>query len=205
MADNVIIDKIKKKAEADVANILSEGTKKATQVSADIEAQTKQDLETLQKQHAAEVAEIKKRSELMSHLETRKNTLAAKRQLIDEAFDKAREALCNLDDAKWSILIAAIVAEASKSGSGKLRVPAKDRPKYENGFLTSLNRGLKSNGLPGDLTLDDTPADFDAGVMLVGDNCDINANFDILLDEVRDRYEKQVAAILFDGQDEALS
>lgn len=203
MADNVIIEKIQQKAEADVAEILADGQRKAARVREEIKAQTDQDVAAIEKQQAAEVAEIKNRSELMSHLETRKNTLAAKRSLIDEAFDKAKEALLNLDDAKWSVLIAAIVAESAKSGGGKLRVPAKDREKYENGFLASLNRGLRSNGLSGDLKLDDEPADFDAGVMLVGEDCDINGNFDILLDEVRDRYEKQVAAILFESADEA--
>lgn len=203
MADNVIIEKILKRAESDVADILADGKTKVEKLTADMKAQTDQDVAAVKKQHEAEVAEVKNRSELMSHLETRKNTLAAKRRLMDEAFDKAREQLRNLDDADWSVMIAAIVAESVKSGSGKLRVPAKDREKYENGFLKSLNNGLLSNGLPGNLVLDDESADFDAGVMLVGDDCDINGDFDILLDEVRDQYEKQVAAILFDGQDGA--
>lgn len=203
MAENIIIEKILKGAEAEAESIMAEGDRRIQAIKEEMGRQTEKDRKVLLEKNKAEIAEIHDRSELMSHLETRKNTLIAKRRVIDEAFDGAREQLRHLDDEKWSVLIASMVAESVVTGDGKLRVPAQDREKYENGFLDSLNRGLQANGLSGQLTLDDQPADFEAGVMLVGEDSDINGDFDVLLDAVREKYEHQVAAILFDDQYEA--
>ncbi|MBM6968278.1 V-type ATP synthase subunit E [Pseudoramibacter alactolyticus] len=203
MAENIIIEKILKGAEAEAESIMAEGDRRVQAIKEEMARQIEKDRETLLEKNKAAIAEIHDRGELMSHLETRKNTLAAKRKVIDEAFDGAREQLRHLDDEKWSVLIASMVAESVVTGDGKLRVPARDREKYENGFLDSLNRGLQANGLSGQLTLDDQPADFEAGVMLVGEDSDINGDFDVLLDAVREKYERQVAAILFDDQHEA--
>lgn len=203
MAENIIIEKILKGAEAEAESIMAEGDRRVQAIKEEMARQIEKDRKTLLEKNKVAIAEIHDRSELMSHLETRKNTLAAKRKVIDEAFDGAREQLRHLDDEKWSVLIASMVAESVVTGDGKLRVPARDREKYENGFLDSLNRGLQANGLSGQLTLDDQLADFEAGVMLVGEDSDINGDFDVLLDAVREKYEHQVAAILFDDQHEA--
>ena len=67
----------------------------------------------------------------------------------------------------------------------------------------AMNKGLKVNGLPGKLTLDSDPAEFEAGILLEGDHYDINGDFEVLLQQVRNKYEREVAAILFEDRDEA--
>ena len=53
------------------------------------------------------------------------------------------------------------------------------------------------------MTLDSDPAEFEAGILLEGDHYDINGDFEVLLQQVRDKYEREVAAILFEDRDEA--
>ncbi|MEF9918243.1 MAG: hypothetical protein RR790_03150 [Eubacterium sp.] len=142
----------------------------------------------------------------MTRLDSRKNTLAVKRSVIDTVFAEAKTVLNNLDDARWAALITKIVLSGAETGSENIMVPEKDMNKYTNPFmgkdsmLEQLNKALEKSGKKGELTLCNTPANFESGIMLVGVRSDVNGSFDVLLKEARDQYEREVYEILFETE-----
>lgn len=200
MASEKIIDKILQNAEEEKKKIIADGQEKALAISQRIQKETDLKVSEITKKNQADIEAIKDRTALMTRLEIRKNKLAAKRSLIDEAFKQASEALKNYSDAQKEALITKIVLSAVETGEEKLQVPKADRKMYETGFLDTLNNTLKQQGKKGALSLDDTDGNFQGGVKLVGKKADINGSFDILLEAVRDQYEREVAEIIYQSE-----
>lgn len=198
MSADKIIEKILEKANEDVALIEQETAEKVQSSVAAIERRTELTLNALKNKEKADVEEAHRRSQLMTRLDSRKNILAVKRKVINEVFDKARTALDTLDESHYEALVTKIVVNGSETGTEKLQVPEKDIKRYKDGLLNKLNTALKEAGKIGELTLDETPAAFKSGVMLVGEMSDINGSFDVLIDDAREKYEREVAEMLFE-------
>lgn len=198
MSADKIIEKILEKANEDVALIEQETAEKVQSSVAAIERRTELTLNALKNKEKADVEEVRRRSQLMTRLDSRKNILAVKRKVIDEVFDKARTALDTLDESRYEALVTKIVVNGSETGTEKLQVPEKDMKRYRDGLLNKLNAALKEAGKIGELTLDETPASFKSGVMLIGEMSDVNGSFDVLIDDAREKYEREVAEMLFE-------
>ena len=198
MSADKIIEKILEKAHEDVALIEQETAEKVQSSVAAIERRTELTLNALKNKEKADVEEVHRRSQLMTRLDSRKNILAVKRKVIDEVFDKARTALDTLDESRYEALVTKIVVNGSETGTEKLQVPEKDMKRYRDGLLNKLNAALKEAGKIGELTLDETPASFNSGVMLIGEMSDVNGSFDVLIDDAREKYEREVAEMLFE-------
>lgn len=198
MSADKIIEKILEKANEDVALIEQETAEKVQSSVAAIERRTELTLNALKNKEKADVEEVHRRSQLMTRLDSRKNILAVKRKVINEVFDKARTALDTLDESRYEALVTKIVVNGSETGTEKLQVPEKDIKRYKDGLLNKLNAALKEAGKIGELTMDETPAAFKSGVMLVGEMSDINGSFDVLIDDAREKYEREVAEMLFE-------
>jgi V/A-type H+-transporting ATPase subunit E len=202
MAQSTIINRIIDQAREDAAETIHAAQKSAQKIKENIKEEVTSQIDELNSDFEQKRSSLEHKSDLIFSLEARKQTLSKKRELIDEAFHLAEDKLDNLPEKEWSVLIAAIVAASSQTGKEKLIVPQKDLKKYQEGFLSSINRGLKSNGLSGELTLSQKPADFKSGIMLEGDEMDINGDFKVLLNQVREKHEKEIADILFGKQEE---
>lgn len=202
MASDKIVAKIIENAENDAKTIRQEAQDKAQTLIAAIDEQTGVALADMEEASKKNIAEIQRRSDLMTRLENRKKHLLVKQSVLDETFKHARMALDALSGEAWEKLITRIVLDGASTGQEQLQVPQKDRERYmgANGMLTSLNTALKAKGLPGELTLseDDTP--FKAGVRLVGERFDVNGSFDRLIDDARITYEREAADILFPAE-----
>ena len=198
MSADKIIEKILEKANEDVALIEQETAEKVQSSVAAIERRTELTLNALKNKEKADVEEVHRRSQLMTRLDSRKNILAVKRKVIDEVFDKARTALDTLDESRYEALVTKIVVNGSETGTEKLQVPEKDMKRYSDGLLNKLHAALKEAGKIGELTLDETPSSFNSGVMLIGEMSDVNGSFDVLIDDAREKYEREVAEMLFE-------
>ncbi|MHC1715449.1 MAG: V-type ATP synthase subunit E family protein [Acidaminococcaceae bacterium] len=204
MATNKIVFKIQEEAAAEVAAILAEAKNKADASAKKIIDEAHAKAQEIQEESLLDAKEAAHRQELIAELEARKNSLDSKRQILEEAYNLAAKELAQLTDEKWKKLIIAIVNNASVTGQEKLCVPAKDLPKYKNGFLLEINADLTAKGKKGELVLAEEAAPFADGVLLIGKNSDVDCSFTTILQEMRRKTEREVAAILFGvevGQD----
>lgn len=204
MATNKIVFKIQEEAAAEVAAILAEAKNKADASAKKIIDEAHAKAQEIQQESLLDAKEAAHRQELIAELEARKNSLDSKRQILEEAYNLAAKELAQLTDEKWKKLIIAIVNNASVSGQEKICVPVKDLPKYKNGFLLEINADLTAKGKTGELALAEEAAPFADGVLLIGKNSDVDCSFATILQEMRRKTEREVAAILFGvevGQD----
>lgn len=200
MSGDKIIQKIEEEAKQDAAAIQAAARDKAQKEKDRILAKAQEEVREIQAKSQVDAKEAAGRLQLIAELQSRKENLASKRQVLQEAFDKAAQQLADLPEDQWKTLIGQIILHADLSGHETLVVPAKDRKRYEDGFLDRLNAGLKQMGKKGKLTLSDTPADFSDGVLIQGDTCDYDGSFATLLEEVRTGEEYRVAELLFGAE-----
>lgn len=197
MAANKIILKIREEAAQEVATMLAAAKKKAAASGAKITNAAKAKVEEINNQAIADADEAARRQVLIAELEARKNALDSKRKVIEEAFAKAEKELVQLSQDKWESLIIKTVLAASETGKEKLCVPTADVEKYKKSMLAKLNAALVAAGKKGELTLAEEPAKFAGGVMLIGEHSDFDGSFSTILREVRMKYEREVAEMLF--------
>ena len=197
MATNKIVFKIEEEAAAEVAVILAEAKNKADASAKKIIDEAHAKAQEIQEESLLDAKEAAHRQELIAELEARKNSLDSKRQILEEAYNLAAKELAQLTDEKWKKLIIAIVNNASVTGQEQLCVPAKDLDKYKNGLLLEINAALAAKGKKGELTLAEERAPFTDGILLIGKNSDVDCSFATILQEMRRKTEREVAAILF--------
>jgi len=160
-------------------------------------------------------------------MERRKLELAAKQQVLGEAFDKALEELCELPDEEYIALLTHLVLEASSTGREQIIFSLRDRSRIGKQVVVAANEALVRDvapGLPGSiadtrmgaflgkvvnsttamvtgtgmLTLSEETRDMRGGFVLVDGDVEINCTFETLVRLQREKLEKEVAKILFD-------
>lgn len=200
MSGDKIIQKIEEEAKRDAAAIGAAAQEKARKEKEQILAKAQEQVREIQAKSQVDAKEAAGRLQLIAELQSRKENLASKRKVLQEAFDRAREQLEALPQEQWEKLIGRIILEADLTGRETLVVPAKDRPRYEKGFLDRLNKELKAQGRNGSLTLSDKEAEFTDGVLIEGETCDYDGSFATLLENVRTGEEYRVAELLFGAE-----
>lgn len=203
MGAKQILDAIAADARADAEKLLGDAQAGVDSTTKKAFAAAQAEVDEIARKAELEAAETEKRRLLTAGIEARKNTLAAKRALLDRAFDEAVAQLCALDDKTYAALVTRLVVAGSETGSEALRVPAAHRDRYTKPFvggktqLEALNEALCAAGKKGALTLDAEPAKFRGGVLLVGPEADIDCSFEALVAAFRDTHEAEVSARLF--------
>ena len=83
-----------------------------------------------------------------AQMERRKLELAAKQEVLGEAFDLALEKLCSLPDEEYIALLTRLVLEASSTGKEQLIFSAKDRARVGKQVVVAANDCLVKQVVP---------------------------------------------------------
>ncbi len=137
---------------------------------------------------------ILSRSRTNAELDARKYALAAKRQVMDEAFRAAFAALCDLTgEARDALLRAAVLREAEGGESiAALEADAENMAR----LLPAINAELAGKGIAA-LSIGETQKRAGGGFVLMGKGYEKNCSFEAMLRDVRGTEESKVAQILF--------
>ena len=128
-----------------------------------------------------------------SQLACRQRVLAAKQQLIDEAFARTAQALAALPQADYIDLLAALAAE-NGSGDEELLLSARDREKVGAAVVKAANARK-----PGaSFRLSDETRDTGGGLVLRRGRVELNCSFTEKLRQLRQEESSAVAKLLFD-------
>ena len=128
-----------------------------------------------------------------SQLACRQRVLAAKQQLIDEAFARTAQALTALPQAEYVDLLAALAAE-NGSGDEELLLSAHDRETVGAAVVDAAN--AKRPGAA--FRLSDETRDTGGGLVLRRDRVELNCSFTEKLRQLRQEESSAVAQLLFD-------
>lgn len=188
-----ITGRIAADAQAEIDAVLAQSQSKAEGIKAQYDAQARQEYETLVRRGKTAAQEREKNLRSSAQMEARKMLLAAKQEMLDAAFQSAREQLCALDDGKMTAVLAALAVKASVTGEEEVILNADVKKRLGKAVVSKANA---DGGLH--LTLSEEEGAFDGGLLLKSGAVEINGTFDTLVRLVRGEVAGEVAKVLFD-------
>ena len=221
-----ITAKIAADAEADVKKLQAETEQKIDALRVQTAAQAAQETRAILARGEKAAAERLERLESAAQMEQRKLELAAKQEVVGEAFEQAVEKLCTLPDKDLIALLTELAVEASTTGREALIFSVKDRARIGKQVVIAANEILVKRAAPGlpdsyadnkvgaflgkvvnttaavvtgagQLTLSEQTRPMRGGFIMADDNVEVNCTFETLVRMQREQLERDVANVLF--------
>lgn len=149
-------------------------------------------------QGEAEKAEREKRILAVADLELRKRRLAAKREVLDEAYSLAEQKLKAMPDDQYMKAYAGIVAEAIIKGTEGIAPAAADEHRLGAAFVDSINQGLNAQSRTAQVQLLQPRTDIAGGCIVCDGGMEIDYSHAAVMRGLREASEAEVAHTLFD-------
>ena len=201
------IEKITGQIDADVQKeidaALDQARAQAKEIEARYESQAQTQGEALRRKGEQDAALRRERLVDVARLEARKTLLAAKQDLVGQAFDLALKKLLELPDQEYIALLAKLAVAASRTGREQVIFSQKDRSRYGKQAVTMANDMLAKKAGPraaesaGMLTLAEEARPMAGGLILRDGRVETNCSFEVLIHLQRDTLSAEVARALF--------
>ena len=201
------IEKITGQIDADVQKeigaALDQARAQAKEIEARYESQAQTQGEALRRKGEQDAALRRERLVDVAKLEARKTLLAAKQDLVGQAFDLALKKLLELPDQEYIALLAKLAVAASRTGREQVIFSQKDRSRYGKQAVTMANDMLAKKAGPraaesaGMLTLAEESRPMAGGLILRDGRVETNCSFEVLIHLQRDALSAEVARALF--------
>ena len=191
---NKITDQIGADIQKDIDSLMERTRAQAAEIAHRYEERAGQEGAAVLERGRKAAAEHEERLVSNAKLEARKQILAAKQELVEQAFDTALEQLLALPE-EYTALLASLAAKAADTGREKVALSQKDRARYGKAAVTRANELL---GDRGHLTLSEGTRDIRGGLILEGDQVEVNCSFETLIRGQKEAATAQVARILFE-------
>lgn len=131
-----------------------------------------------------------------ARMDIAKQLLAEKRNILDDAFEQARQQLRDLPDEEYRALFTKMMLETVETGDEEVIVDKNDN-RINQDLIDQVNQQLDSRG-KGNLKLSDEKQDIGAGFILKRGQIKTNVSLDVLLDQARKELEIDMAKELFE-------
>lgn len=221
-----ITAKIVQDAQAEITRMNQETDEKVRSIAEAAQAQAdKETADTLARgQRAAQ--ERLERLKSAAKMEQRKLELAARQEMLAEAFELALEKLCSLPEEEYVQLLTRLVLEASSTGKEQLVFSPQDRARVGKQVVVAANEAMVKQVAPelpdaitdtkvgaflgkvvnsttamvtgtGMLTLSEETRPMKGGFVLVDGDVEVNCAFETLVRLQREKLEKEVDQVLF--------
>ena len=191
------LEKIVARMEADTQAacdaLAASAAENAAAILRDCQAQADAAAQASAQRAAAQAAEHLEHLNGSSQLACRQRVLAAKQQLIDEAFARTAQALTALPQAAYVDLLASLAAE-NGSGDEELLLSKTDRDAVGAAVVEAAN--AKKPGAA--FRLSEETRDTGGGLVLRRGRVELNCSFTEKLRQLRQEESSAVAQLLFD-------
>ena len=209
-----ITARIQEDADREIAALNAQTDEQIAALQAQARTQAEQERQTILARGERAAAERLERLKSAAQMERRKLELAAKQEVLSEAFDQALERLCTLPDEEYIQLLTALVLRAVTTGREQLIFSQKDRSRIGKAVVVAANEALVNflgkmvnsataqitgTGL---LTLSEETRPIQGGFILTDGPVEVNCSFEAMLRLQREQLEKPAAEILFGKSEE---
>lgn len=192
-----ITDRIAADAKAEADAILADAQAQAQAIAAEAEAAAAAEAADILAKGEKAAAERGERIASMAQLEGRKRILAAKQEMLIQAFDKALLSLLARPKAEQIDLLANMAAKAAVTGRESVMFNAEDQKEIGKAVVAKANELLTKGAAT--LTLSDQTRPITGGFVLESGGVEINCAYETLVRLSRSELERQVAKVLFDA------
>jgi V/A-type H+-transporting ATPase subunit E len=197
MALDDILRKIKADAQAEADAILSAAHAERERVLQEAGRRAQAAAQRIEATGRTRADEAKRKDLATANVEVRRIVLEAKRQVLNEVFERALDRLGDLPDGEYRELLAGLAAQGALSGSEQIVVSQRDRERLGDGFPAMVNQLLQARGLPGNLSYSQRTRALRGGLVLSAGDIEMNMSFERTLASLRESLEPEVATTLF--------
>lgn len=192
-----ITGRIQADAQAEIDKIHADAAQKAEKIRADYAARVEREAADILARGENSAAERESRLVSAAQMDAGKMTLAAKQELLDQAFQLALDKLLHLPESDYIALLAKLAVSASAAGTEYLILNAADRTRVGDKVCAAANRLLADAGKPASLTLSEETRAIRGGLLLSDGAVEVNCALETLVRLSRSELTGEVTQILF--------
>ncbi|MBQ1704916.1 MAG: hypothetical protein II028_03630 [Clostridia bacterium] len=189
--------RIRQESQTQAEAILAEARQKCEAIKERWEAEAQQVYETRLNAGKQAIRAEADSADRIARLESKKELLQLKQDMVSEGFDKARDAISALPAQQYCAFLAKLAANAA-SGGETVILNEKDRAALGEQVVKAANEALEKAGKPAGLTLGETAGDFAGGLILRRGSVETNCTTELLVELCREDMAAKLAGILFD-------
>ena len=146
---------------------------------------------------AKETEQRVERLEGVAALESKKQILAAKQELISRAFSRAAELLASLPEQEYFDLLVKLALEVAKTGDEEIILSPRDSSGLGARLCREVNSALAASGRPASVSLSKETRDISGGLILSSGLIETNCSCDALVSQLEHELTSRVEEALF--------
>ena len=190
-----IVKKIADDAKLSAEQKIAEAQQEAQQIVSDYQAQADKIIQDAQAQAQKQASVIAERVESQSGLIRRNLMLQYKREAIEQAFQKSLEVLC-AQDADKQVTLLSDAAVKYLSADAKVILNEKDKAAFGEKLVSEISRKLQAANKNYSVSLSADAGSMQGGMILAEGSIETNLSYEILVKNIRDELEGEVAKVL---------
>lgn len=190
-----IVKKIADDAKLSAEQKIAEAQQEAQQIVSDYQAQADKIMQDAQAQAQKQASVIAERVESQSGLIRRNLMLQYKREAIEQAFQKSLEVLC-AQDADKQVALLSDAAVKYLSADAKVILNEKDKAAFGEKLVSEISRKLQAANKNYSVSLSADAGSMQGGMILAEGSIETNLSYEILVKNIRDELEGEVAKVL---------
>jgi len=192
-----ILSEILKEGEEEKLKIIRD----AHEMADNILAKAKEDIKEFKREQGEkinkEAMSVKERIITSFELKKDKELLTEKKRVLDEVFDKVIKKVKSLPKEEYLNFLEKLILKYVQTGDEQLFISEDDKKIVDERFLKRINEKLRTSGKAGNIVLSEETASILGGVILGRENIKINASLELIVEDIREKWEKEVGQILF--------
>lgn len=190
-----IVKKIADDAKLSAEQKIAEAQQEAQQIVSDYQAQADKIMQDAQAQAQKQASVIAERVESQSGLIRRNLMLQYKREAIEQAFQKSLEVLC-AQDADKQVTLLSDAAVKYLSADAKVILNEQDKAAFGEKLVSEISRKLQAANKNYSVSLSADAGSMQGGMILAEGSIETNLSYEILVKNIRDELEGEVAKVL---------
>lgn len=192
-----ITDRILSEARADADAQRAEAEAKAAEILAEYEEQARAVYDSRMENGRKEAESAADRKVRAANLQSRKDVLGTKQDMIDQAYAMAKKAILRMPEEEYVDFLANKAAQASVSGNEQILLSEMDKNNIGEKLIQAVNAKLAAQGKNAGITLAEGTAKIMGGLFLKEKDISVNCSIDSLLSICRESLDVKVAKVLF--------
>lgn len=193
-----IISHIKADSDAECKAIAEEASKKCEEIMAQYEKSAKDKYEKILNTGKQDAETHIDRLGHIAVLESKKQILTAKQEMVSLAFDGAIQMITELPESDYISLLVRLAVSAARTGREQVILSASDKARYGNIVCIKSNEVLAATGKPAALTLSEQTRNIRGGLILTSGDIEVNCSVETLVLQLKNELSSKVAGILFE-------
>jgi len=192
-----ILKNIEKKVSTEIEKLMKEAEEEKKRIIEKAIKEAQEKKERLIEKFKKEAEDEKKRKLIKVRMEEKKKILALKKKFMEDAFQRAKQELSNLNKGEYLHLFKEAILSNIDSGKEKIVISPRDRLIMDEQFIQEVKNELSKRDKEGKLEFIPELDEEERGFIIKKKGTQINRTFSTLLSELKDKIEIEVAKRLF--------